>query len=55
MQSNIQLNQGSKIHFNPSKKSLNKKNVKHIDPKTHTHTHTTSLTNFKFQKQVKTL
>ena len=33
------------------KKSLNKKNVKHIDPKTHTHT--TSLTNFIFQKQVK--
>ena len=28
---------------------------KHIDPKTHTHTHTTSLTNFIFQKQVKTV
>ena len=29
----------------------------HIDPKTHTHTHTqkTSLTNFIFQKQVKTV
>ena len=29
------------------------KNVKHIDPKTHTHT--TRLTNFIFQKQVKTV
>ena len=38
MQSNMQLNQGSKQHFNLSKTSLNKKNFKHIDPKTHTHT-----------------
>ena len=30
--------QGSKQHFEPSKSSLNKKNVKHIDPETHTHT-----------------
>ena len=44
----MQLNQGSKQHFNLSKASLNKKNVKHIDPKTHTHI--TSLTNFIFQK-----
>ena len=55
----MQLNQGSKQHFNLSKTSLNKKNVKHIDPKTHTHTHThthtTSLINFIFQKQVKTV
>ena len=36
MQSNMQLNQGSKQHFNLSKTSLNKKNVKHFDPKTHT-------------------
>ena len=35
-------------------KSLNKKNVMHIDPKTYTHT-LTSLTNFIFQKQVKTV
>ena len=28
---------------------------KHFDPKTHTHTHKTSLTNFIFQKQVKTV
>ena len=57
MQSNMQLNQGSKKHFNLSKTSLNNKNVKHIDPKTHTHTHThkTNLTNFIFQKQVKTV
>ena len=32
-----------------------KKNVKHMDLKTHTHTHKTSLTNFIFQKQVKTV
>ena len=38
MQSNIQLNQGTKQHFELSKSSLNNKNVKHIDPKTHTHT-----------------
>ena len=61
MQSNILLNQRSKQHFKLSKTSLNTKNVKHIDPKTHTHTHThthtttTSLTNFIFQKQVKTV
>ena len=34
----MQLNQGSKQHFELSKSSLNNKNVKHIDPKTHTHT-----------------
>ena len=55
MQLNILLNQRSKQHFELSKSSLNKKNVKHIDLKTHTHTHThthkTSLTNFIFQKQ----
>ena len=34
----MQLNQGSKQHFDLSKTSLNKKNVKHFDPKTHTHT-----------------
>ena len=38
MQSNMQLNQGSKQHFELSKSSLNKKTDKHIDPKTHTHT-----------------
>ena len=39
MQSNMQLNQGSKQHFELSKSSLNKKkNVKHFNPKTHTHT-----------------
>ena len=38
MQSNMQLNQGSKQHFDLSKTSLNNKNVKHFDPKTHTHT-----------------
>ena len=41
-------------HFNLSKTSFNKKNDKHRDPK-HTHTHTTNLTNFIFQKQVKTV
>ena len=41
MQSNMLLNQRSKQHFKLSKTSLNKKNVKHLDPKhTHTHTHT---------------
>ena len=34
----MQLNQGSKQHFDLSKTSLNNKNVKHFDPKTHTHT-----------------
>ena len=38
MQSNIQLNQGTKQHFVLSKSSLNNKNVKHMDPKTHTYT-----------------
>ena len=51
----MQLNQGSKQHFDLTKTSLKNKNVKHIDPKTHTHTQTTSLTNFIFQKQVKTV
>ena len=41
MQSNMQLNQGSKQHFKLSKTSFNKKNVKHIDLK-HTHTHNKS-------------
>ena len=45
MQSNMQLNQGSKQHFKLSKSSLNKKNVKHRDPKTHTHTHTQNKPN----------
>ena len=43
MQSNMQLNQGSKQHFDLSEASFNKKkkkNVKHFDPKTQTHTHT---------------
>ena len=54
----MQLNQGSKKHFNLSKTSLNQEKCKHKDPKTHTHTHTqkkTNLTNFIFQKQVKTV
>ena len=59
MQLSMLLNQRSKQHFKLSKTPLNTKNVKHIDPKTHTHTHThthkTSLTNFIFQKQVKTV
>ena len=57
MQPSMQLNQGSKQQFKLSKSSLNN-NFKHIDPKnthTHAHTHTTSLTNFIFQKQVKTV
>ena len=37
MQSSMLYNQRSKQHFMLSKLSLNKKNVKHIDPK-HTHT-----------------
>ena len=45
MQSNMQLNQGSKQYFNLSKTSFNKKNVKHIDPKAHTHTHTLNKSN----------
>ena len=45
MQSNMQLNQGSKQHFDLTKKSLNNKNVKHIDPKTHIHTHTLNKSN----------
>ena len=39
MQSNMQLNQESKQHFEILKPSLNNKNDKHLDPK-HTHTHT---------------
>ena len=52
MQSNMQLNQESKKHFEILKPSLNKKkNVKHIDLKTHTHTHTHNKSNqFLFQK-----
>ena len=47
MQSNMQLNQESKKHFEILKPSLNKKkkNVKHIDLKTHTHTHTINKSN----------
>ena len=59
MQSSMLLNQGSKQHFKLSKTSLNQEKCKHKDPKTHTHTHThthkTNLTNFIFQKQVKTV
>jgi len=40
MQSSTLLNQRSKQHFKLSKTTLNMKNVKHIDPKTHTHTYT---------------
>ena len=40
MQSNMQLNQGSKQHFKLSKSPLNNQIDKHLDPKTHTHTHT---------------
>ena len=39
------LKQRSKQHFKLSKSSLNKKNVKHIDPKTHTHTLTLNTSN----------
>ena len=49
MQSSMLQNQRSKQHFKLSKSSLNKKNVKHIDPK-HTHTHKISLTNFFYFK-----
>ena len=45
MQSNMQLNQGSKQHFDITKTSLKNKNLKHIDPKTHTHTHTLNKSN----------
>ena len=46
MQSNMLLKQRSKQYFKLSKSSLNKKNVKHIDPKhTHTHTHTLKKSN----------
>ena len=38
MQSNMQLNQESKHHFELSKTSLNNKNDRHLDPKTNTHT-----------------
>ena len=56
MQSSVIYNQRSKQHSKLSKSSLNKKNVKLIDPKhTHTHTHKTSLNDFIFQKQVKTV
>ena len=57
MQSSKLLNQGSKQHVKLSKTSLNKKKMQSIhDPKyAHTHTHETSLTNFIFQKQVKTI
>ena len=57
MQSNMQLNQGSKQYFKLLKTSLNQEKCRHIDPKTHTHTHThtQSLTNFIFRKQVKTV
>ena len=38
------LKQGSNQHVKLSKASLNKKNVKHLDPK-HTHTHTLNKSN----------
>ena len=38
MQSSMLYNQRSKQQFKLLKSSLNKKNIKHIDPK-HTHTH----------------
>ena len=62
MQLSMLHNQRFKQHFKISKSSPNKKNVKHKDQtdthtQTHTHTHTQkiSLTNFIFQKQVKTV
>ena len=42
------------LHVTSTYFLLRWKKVKHIDPKTHTHT-LTSLTNFIFQKQVKTV
>ena len=46
-------NQRSTQHFQLSETSLNKKNVKHLDPK---HTHAQNKSNqFIFQKQVKTV
>ena len=45
MQSSMLLNQRSKQNFKFLKTSLNAKNVKHIDPKTHTHTHTLNKSN----------
>ena len=38
MQSSMQINQGSKQHFNLSKTSFKQEKCKYIDPKTHTHT-----------------
>ena len=38
MQSSMLLKQRSKQHFKLSKSSLNNKNDKYLDPKTHTHT-----------------
>ena len=55
MQSSMQYNQRYKQHFKFSKSSLNNKNDKNLDPKTHTHTQKTSLINFILQKQVKTV
>ena len=40
--------------FQALKNISQQKKIKHLDPK-HTHTHTQSLTNFIFQKQVKTV
>ena len=51
MQSSKLFNQRSKQHFKLSKNISQQKNVKHLDPK---HTHK-SLTNFIFQKQIKTV
>ena len=42
MQSSMLHNQGSKQHFKLSKSSLNKKNVKYIDPE---HTQTRNKSN----------
>ena len=50
MQSSMLPNQRSTQHFQLSETSLNKKNVKHLDPK-RTHTHKTSLTNLYFKNK----
>ena len=47
----MQLNQGSKQHFEHSKTSLNKK-YKHFDPKTHTHTHKNKSNQFYILKKI---
>ena len=54
MQSSMLLDQESKQQFKLSKSSLNKINVKHIDPK-HTHTLNKSNQFYISKKQVKTV